>query len=403
MAKKLVVCCDGTWNRPRHNTNVRRTYEALRLLLRNPVSRPAGSTGGECCLGPSSDGDIVLFYDEGVGTRSEEHFTGGAFGVGLSQNVCDAYHFLSEHYAPGDSIYIFGFSRGAFTARSLCGFLAVTKGLLSGATQSQVERAYLLHYAVDRSIVGLNLSTMRDDALALLATRFPGLGNVDLDGLPRHEARVRFIGVYDTVGALGVPVPRAERLNEPVVGFHNTELCDVVDHAVQVLAIDERRGPYRPAIWLLPDGMDALPPDRSCRQVWFPGVHSDIGGGYPDKGIGDLTLDFMLDQAALHGLVVDRGLILPAMVPTALPRQHDSFDRLWQRLAGRFPDSGQYLRPVGSIGRRVAGNEMLHVSAVSRIGQDVPVVTEEDGRSRVETRRYSPANLVPLPDLPVFG
>ncbi|MFO1069833.1 MAG: DUF2235 domain-containing protein [Geminicoccaceae bacterium] len=411
MTKKLVVCCDGTWNKPRDNTNVRRTYEALRRQLQRPTTVPAGSSGGECCTGASADGDLVLFYDEGVGTRSAERFTGGAFGAGLSQNVCDAYHFLSQHYAPGDSIYIFGFSRGAYTARSLCGFLQSTRGLIAGATLAQVERAYLRYYASRERIVSLGLSSIQNDALTAIAGWFSSSVSSDLDGFPRHPARVRFIGVYDTVGALGIPLPRAERINAPIVGFHNTSLCDVVDHAVQALAIDERRGPYRPAIWRLPDGMAALPPGRSCLQVWFPGVHSDIGGGYPDKGIGDLTLGFMLDQALAQGLAVDRSLVSPGMSPTELPRQHESFDAQWQRLAARFEESGTYSRPVGPAAREalspgsgpVAGTEMLHVSAVERLGRDVSIVTEDDGGERLVSGRYAPASLTPLPDLPVLG
>jgi len=116
----------------------------------------------------------------------------------------------------------------------------------------------------------------------------------DISTMPRHAGvKIRFIGVYDTVGALGVPLSVATEVNEPIIGFHDTTLGDMVEHAVQALAVDEKRGPYMPTLWTQAANAAALA-GQSVLQVWFPGVHSDIGGGYGNKGIGDITLDFMM-------------------------------------------------------------------------------------------------------------
>ena len=113
----------------------------------------------------------------------------------------------------------------------------------------------------------------------------------DVAALPTHgDVKIKFISVYDTVGALCVPIAAAARVSEPIVGFHNTTLGDTVEHPVQALAVDEKRGPYVPALWT--QAADAVTfAERSVLQVWFPGVHSDIGDGYHNKGIGNVTWD----------------------------------------------------------------------------------------------------------------
>jgi T6SS, Phospholipase effector Tle1-like, catalytic domain len=201
-------------------------------------------------------------------------------------------------------------------------------------------------------------------------------GGPTVDDLPRHDAvRIRFVGVYDTVGALGVPLPAAAEINEPIVGFHNTALCGNIDHGVHALALDERRGPYTPTLWTEDPEMP-LATGQSVLQVWFPGVHSDVGGGYRDKGIGDVTLEFMLRQAARRGLIVDPDHPTPDVPLHALPRQHESFNARWTALCDRLrivPEGVRAIGPTvpGPDGERlnVLGEARLHPSLVTRLGQ----------------------------------
>src|SRR4029453_18266857 len=164
---------------------------------------------------------------------------------------------------------------------------------------------------------------------------------------PRHAGvTIRFVGVYDTVGALGVPLPDVAFVNEPIVGFHDTTLSDIVQNAVQALAVDEKRGPYTPTLWTQAANAAALA-GHSVLQVWFPGVHSDVGGGYTDKGIGDITWDFMMRQAAAHGLVIDPAQRTPSLSLQSLPLQHESFDESWQTLSKKLTLIPEGIRSVG--------------------------------------------------------
>jgi uncharacterized protein (DUF2235 family) len=407
MPKKLVVCCDGTWNKPRDRTNIFRTYEHFHRQLGGPAEDADREAGWRRCRGRARDGsEVVLFYDKGVGTEIGRLLGGGAFGVGLSRNVCDAYHFLAGHYVTGDEIYVFGFSRGAYTARSLCGFIAATDGLLERPSLSEVRRAYIARYATEERIVARPQGSTREAAWRAVKGWFGGLAGSGLDDLPRWgDVRIRFLGVYDTVGALGLPLPKAERLNDAVVGFHDTTLGPRVEHAVQALAVDERRGPYRPTIWRQPTG--GLAAGQTCLQVWFPGVHSDIGGGYDDKGIGDVTLDLILRRAAAAGLVLDPADPFPHLAPQPLPPQHDSFDAFWSTASTAFAELElQHVRPVGPTQRAMAdelppdaaGREMLHPLLVERLGREVTTVREDERGDIVTRAVYAPGNIPWSPD-----
>ncbi len=402
MTRKLVVCCDGTWNTPRTETNIYRTYRFLRERLGWPHEQRR-LTGVVTCEGRAQDGsEVALFYDRGVGTNWFERLSGGAAGVGLSDNVQDAYHFLAHRFTPGAEIYVFGFSRGAYTARSLCGFIKVA-GLLERPSRPDVWRAYLDLYTLSYRVIGrpLGWSVARaDEWFRETAGRVVGhLGGVDVARLPRHDGvKIRFIGVYDTVGALGVPLPEAAALNEPVVGFHDTKLSDIIEHAVHVLAVDEKRAPFTPTLWTLGPGQ-TLSADQSALQVWFPGVHSDVGGGYRDKGIGDITWDFMMRQAARHGLVIDSHLPVTAESLLPLPAQHESFNETWGKLCERLRILPAGIRAIGASVRDAAGREQtvagdvrLHPSLVRRFGQRVTTILDEVKGTRREGN-YQPENV----------
>jgi uncharacterized protein (DUF2235 family) len=416
MARKLVVCCDGTWNTPRTETNVFRTYRFLREGLGSPAETGRGD-GVRTCAGKAADGsEVELFYDAGVGTDWFSRLLGGGVGAGLSDNVRDAYHFLGHRFAPGSEIYLFGFSRGAYTARSLCGFIKAA-GLLDKPSVNDVWRTYVDRYvmaAAAHGSIGVAARPSGWDVdqirgwIARKAGAVVGHLGGDVTALPTHrDVRIKFIGVYDTVGALGVPIPAAARVNEPIVGFHDTTLGDTVQSAVQALAVDEKRGPYVPAVWTQAADAVALA-GQSVLQVWFPGVHSDIGGGYHDRGIGDITWDFMMRQAADRGLVIDGRRPTPEVRLDPLPAQHDSFDRAWKDLSAKWKIIPEAVRAIGPtvIGPdggqlRVAPKVLLHPSLVSRIGKRCTTILDEKEDRRQEGD-YVPAN-VKADTLPVFS
>ena len=414
MAKKIVVCCDGTWNTPRTETNVFRTYRFLRASAGSPPEVTL-KEGVRTCNGRASDSsDVALFYDAGVGSQWFDRLLGGATGAGLSDNILDAYHFLGHNFTPGSEIYLFGFSRGAFTARSLCGFVKAA-GLLDKPSRQDVWRAYVDRYvAAPHAAVGVtahptgwDLGKIRSWLMQLAGDAIGHLGT-DVASLPTHgNVKIKFIGVYDTVGALGVPIAAAARVNEPIVGFHNTTLGDTVENAVQALAADERRGPYVAAVWTQAANAVALA-GQSVMQVWFPGVHSDIGGGYHDKGIGDTTWDFMMRQAAAKGLVIDSARPTPELTLNALPAQHESFDKTWEELSAKWkliPEGVRTIGPkiIGPAGEEltVAPKVMLHPCLVNRLGQRCTTILDEKTNRR-QDGDYRPTN-VTKDTLPLFA
>ncbi|GLP71466.1 uncharacterized protein (DUF2235 family) [Streptomyces sp. SAI-126] len=270
MAKRLVVCCDGTWNLADQpsKTNVAKVALAVRR-------RSAAGT------------EQRVYYHSGVGTNRRERLRGGAFGVGLSRNVLDAYRFLVHTFEPGDSLYLFGFSRGAFTARSLAG-LVRNCGILRPEQVDRIGEAWALY------------RSRADKPTSVAATLFRRAYS--------YETEIRFVGVWDTVGSLGIPVP-APWFLQPLVdrfnhrwAFHDTTLSKSVNGAFQALAVDEERSAFPPTLWQQEEGADR---DQELLQVWFSGVHLSVGGGEKDSGLSDITLLWMVRQAIRYGLEFD--------------------------------------------------------------------------------------------------
>jgi len=272
MTRRLVVCCDGTWNRP------------------DQLDRgvPAPTNVSKIALGVArrdSDGvRQLLHYQPGVGTRRLERLRGGVFGVGLSRNVRDCYRFLVENYRPGDELYLFGFSRGAFTARSTVG-LVRNSGILRSEHVDRIKEAYRLYRARGD----------RAHPSGIEAQVFKRMYS-------HEEIDIRFVGVWDTVGSLGIPV---DGLRVPVVeklwGFHDTTLSSHVRFAYQALAIDERRGPFRPTLW----EQQEHAVEQTLEQVWFAGVHCDVGGGYREPELAEIALLWMVERARDCGLAFE--------------------------------------------------------------------------------------------------
>jgi len=324
MKKRLVVCCDGTWNTPDQQSGGK--WCATNVTKVALAVAPEDDSGGE----------QRTFYHLGVGTSRGQRIGGGAFGFGLSRDVRDTYRFLVRNFEPGDELFFFGFSRGAFTARSTAGFVR-NCGILRRSEAHRIDEAYDLYRS--RASTAHPRSTE--------ATLFRRTYS--------HETRINFIGVWDTVGALGIPLSglRLVNLLNRRWQFHDTNLSTTVDAAFQALAIDEQRGPFRPAIWKpQPDA----PAEQNLEQVWFAGVHCDVGGGYLDHQLSDIALLWMVDRAKSCGLSFDPkaftrlpsdqseddGTVLSRTAVTLDPylKPHDSRKRVYRLIP-------PYIRPIG--------------------------------------------------------
>uniref|UniRef100_UPI003D8E49E2 DUF2235 domain-containing protein n=1 Tax=Gordonia sp. B7-2 TaxID=3420932 RepID=UPI003D8E49E2 len=269
MAKRLVVCCDGTWNTfgQKHPTNVRKVVDAVKV--------------GTCANGVEQ---IEPLYVAGVGTHWWNKITGGAVGFGLSKNVKEGYRDIVDAFDPGDEIFLFGFSRGAYTARSIAGFIR-NCGILKRENRDRVDEAFALYRGEVKP---------SDPEAVAFRERYS------------HESRIRFIGVWDTVGSLGMPDLGESKLANKINKrweFHDTQLSNYVDSAYQALAIDEKRKPFEPTLWVAkPD----RPADQELEQVWFSGVHCNVGGGYASSELSNIPLVWMLKHAKEHDLELNQ-------------------------------------------------------------------------------------------------
>jgi uncharacterized protein (DUF2235 family) len=271
--KRLVLCCDGTWNRADQEVDGKPCpTNVIKIAYRLCKKDPAGV-------------EQIIYYDQGVGTGDfEDKLLGGATGAGLEGNIHDAYIFLIANYEPGDDIYLIGFSRGAFTARSIGGMIRKC-GIVK---RESVER---YHEAID---MYHDANVHPEDPRAVDFRAQYSL----VDPVP-----IKMVGVWDTVGALGIPLRGLRAQNREKFEFHDTELSGIVQWAFHALAIDEHRTPFEPTLWL-----NKPKAGQTVEQVWFPGVHSDIGGGYGQHELSDGALDWMMGCGERAGLVFDKGV-----------------------------------------------------------------------------------------------
>lgn len=337
----MVICCDGTWNEPEKLGGKRVIPTNVLKLVRSIVSRDE-TTGIE----------QVVFYDRGIGTESKlKRVIAGATGWGISQNIRDCYRFIANNYSSGDEIYCFGFSRGAYTARSLVGMLNAV-GLLDKTHMEHLPAVYAYY----RTPVEHRSQSKYHDLV---------------QGLDRRtDLSIKFMGVWDTVGALGVPTPLLSVLSKKYwVGFHDTDLGDCVQSAYQALAIDERRHPYRPSNWT------ACSANSKLEQVWFAGSHSNVGGGYKDRGLSDIAFLWIINRARECGLQFNEAYLNnnEKVEPRSDGVLINSFSAIYKLLGAIKPlKMPEYLRPIGE--RKCAEqnlsptiNEMLHESVVERL------------------------------------
>jgi uncharacterized protein (DUF2235 family) len=303
MSKNIVICCDGTSNEIKENlSNVLKLFRTLR-----------------------KSEEQVVFYDPGIGTISSSdawsrlknralQVFGLATGFGLDDNILDSYRFLIENYEDGDRIYLFGFSRGAYTVRALAGFLRLI-GLL------QKPQKNLCEYA----LIAYKLAAEKGDFE--IAYRFERITQT------RHIP-IKFIGVWDTVSS--VIAPRLSRLYFPrQLTLPYTRNNSHVEVFRQARAIDERRRMFRLNRWdepqiFKPNPFDPSEPiSQNVKQVWFAGDHSDVGGGYPEmeSGLAKFPLAWMITEAKAHGLIVNTAMFNHLV----LGREHSGSRRIYVR------------------------------------------------------------------------
>lgn len=286
--RKLIVCCDGTWNEPYQIGNPTNIVKMVRAL------RPKDA---ESMV-------QMVYYHPGVGTgNTVDRFMGGTVGVGLSNNVQSAYDFLAANYLDGDKIYLFGFSRGAYTVRSLAGLIGQVGGLLEKRDMDLFPFVFRIYMSREhRGELSTGSQEKIEAAVHAVLTEHEIGGNFDRlvqALLAARPARIFFIGVWDTVGALGVPGGGLRKIGQSKYNFHDTELSERIRFAYHALAIDEQRKTFEPTLWTRAKGRGTAAGlwPQTLEQVWFSGVHSNIGGGYPDCGLSDIAFLWMVDKA----------------------------------------------------------------------------------------------------------
>jgi uncharacterized protein (DUF2235 family) len=309
--KRIVFFCDGTWNRA-------------------DAARPTAIVRLAQAVTPSAADGIkqVVFYQQGVGTgrgtsglaRGMDRFLGGALGWGLEDNIIEAYRNLVFCYEPGDQIFIFGFSRGAYTARSLAGLIRKA-GILPRDKVHLVGQAMDLYRqrgrdkAPDRDAVMAERAALSPDVATSQADIEWRLSQMRMarDGTPPILVQIRYMGVLDTVGALGLPSVLGifARLVNDRYAFHDTDLSHLVMAARHAVAIDERRVLYPPALWGNLDALngDQSGPDRPYQQLWFAGVHGVLGGSGPVPGLSAFPAGWIAEGARGQGLEFDRAAL----------------------------------------------------------------------------------------------
>ncbi|MDQ2701363.1 MAG: DUF2235 domain-containing protein [Pseudomonadota bacterium] len=315
--RNLVLFLDGTWNTLGDNTNVWR----MKSLCRN-------------------GGDQFVYYNAGVGTDYGSRLLGGMFGYGLDGEVLEAYQWLVENYLEGDRVFVFGFSRGAFTARSLSGFISKC-GLLKPGSPLSLKQLFA------RYRLGATPHTIR--GLAHVASSDLTLEDRWLKTYSMPIA-IWFQGVFDTVGALGVPFGNFPRISRSKYSFLETDLRINYSRAYHALAIDEHRIAFAPTLWtkITTEGVNSYPP-RSISDVeqrWFVGAHADVGGGYANGLLAQRPLQWLMSKGAEHGLSVKSNIDLDGEFKVGAI--HDSFAEMGGGLYRAVKFNQRFFRGIGA-------------------------------------------------------
>lgn len=300
--KRLVFCFDGSWNRlsAPNPTNVVITAQSVSPVAKDGMRQ-------------------IIHYDPGVGTGVNDKWTGGLFGGGLIDKIVDGYTFLVFNYEPGDEIFVFGFSRGAFTARAFVGMVRQV-GILQRKHATRIGDAvelYKQHKPGDGHDTEPLLRFRAEFSPQLCIDEEEDAWRVaNLPGYKTGAAavlRIKYVGVWDTVAAIGVPTDLffAKYANKDEQYF-DSDLSPLVVSARHAVAIDEDRTTFAPTLWPNFEDLNAslgyppAAPDAPYQQKWFPGHHGSVGGGGDIRGLSDRALVWILDGAERMGLEVDR-------------------------------------------------------------------------------------------------
>jgi len=347
------MSCDGTWNAP--------DQAIAGKPCPTNITKLALSIASEDCAGARQ----CAYHHPGVVTSRGERLGGGASGFGPSRNVFDAYRFLIDNYEDGDELYFFGFSRDVFTARSLAG-LVRNCGILRRENADRIDEAWSLY----RSSAG----------------QPSGVASTLFCRAYSYEPRIHFLGMWDTVGTRGIPAlgsrwlqPIAKWLNHRSES-HDAKLSTWVDGAFHALAIDEQRAVLEPTLRHQQPGAEDQEPKQELKQVWFPRVHCDVGGGYPDTSLSGMPLLWMAERTPDYGLEFVPGAFSshgPARMiagesidfqvapqPTAKPH------RSWGKVYRLFKPVDRPIGAVASEDSHFDGLEYLSTTAQSRHDED---------------------------------
>jgi len=323
--KRLVICADGTWNTrdQRKDSTGRRCPTNVTKVARGVLSRDRNGID-----------QIVLYYD-GLGTGGPlDKVSGGAFGAGIEDNIRVLYRFIAYNWEPGDEIFLFGFSRGAFTVRTLAGFMFVL-GLVQKDDDYYVPELYACYES----------------------SKGPGTPEWDkaFHRITGHRPcpPIKFVGVWDTVGSLGAPGLLGWFLNSGKYKYHQVGINSAMQNAYHAMAIDEHRKPFAPTLWERPAGWNG-----KLEQAWFACVHCNVGGSEKPDGVANEALHWMVEKAEAHGLAFDAAY---------LAHYTPCFNtKLANSMTAKYIALGKHVRPIGKF---AAHGEMLHQSVLDRLRQ----------------------------------
>jgi|SRR5882672_1798765 len=334
--KRIVICADGTWNEPEQTDDVTGRRRPTNVLKVARAVLPQAEDGTQ----------QVVLYLPGIGGESEglDKLTDGAFGRGMELNVRTLYRFLVFNYQEGDQVYLFGFSRGAFTVRTLAGFMNLV-GLLEKSDEFFTPEVYGLYETGKRPG-----STEWEEAFQKVRNR-------------RVCPPILFVGVWDTVGSLGAPGLLGQLVHPGKYKYHDTALNDHISHAYHALAVDERRGPFAPTLFARPPKWQG-----TLEQAWFPGFHCNVGGSLDPDGVANEALHWIVQKAQGWRLEFNE-TYLGYYTPCFNSELRDSMSSKYRLLR-------KHVRLIGANG---ANGEFLHQSVLDRM---------KDASSR-----YAPVNL----------
>jgi hypothetical protein len=367
--KRIVICFDGTWNAltdPTAVTNVVRIGQAVRF---------------------SDDAGVkqVVYYNAGVGSGGPiDQFLGGVFGVGLRSNVQRGLAFLTLNWQEGDEIYIFGFSRGAYSARALAGVITAIGGIPRQEHFHQLARIWDIYRLP-------HAEREREEIQSELEQKV---------WRTRDAFLIKCLAVWDTVGSYGIPAglglgALARHWTSWTKGFRDNILHRRIEIGLQALAIDEARRAFPATTWLHDP---SNPVDgQTIEQVWFAGAHSNVGGGYGESGLSDLALIWLMARVEFYtGLRFSETYIANNFWPCAACSLYRSARGWW--LSSLFPKRRTLFAPPVSMdvrrdGKRVKtqvkpANEKIHWSVIERLGRQA--IVDEKVRGK-----YAPRNLPP--------